>query len=230
MTRRNRSGFTLIEVVVALAIMVVIGVLAFSTLAGAVEMRDTMEASDKTSRSARIALDRLSRELQLAFLSQNFNPLTYQTVFIGRQSGDESTLWFATTSHRRAYHNSREADQAEITVWTEDEEEGEGMVLLHRESGIVDQEPDEGGSIMPLARNVTQFEVAFLDSRNGEWISEWDSTGVDTPNTLPRAVQIVLGLSEPDPLDDDDTIERIFVRTVYLERGPRIQTNLLGSN
>lgn len=228
MVRRARSGFTLIEVIVALAIMVVIGVLAFSTLAGAVEMRETLEQTDKTARSARIALDRLSRELQLSFLSANFNPNTYQTVFVGRREGSDSVLWFASTAHRRAYHNSRESDQAEITVWTDSEEEGEGMVLFHRETGRIDQLPDEGGAIMPLARNVTQFQLAFLDNRTAEWVEEWDSTGADTPNMLPRAVQILLAIAEPDLDDEDKTVERVFVRTVYLERGPRIITNNFG--
>lgn len=219
----QRRGFTLIEVIVALGIMVVIGTLAFSTLSSSVQLRDILEEDDVVARSARVALDRLTRELSLAYLTENTNVNTFQTVFVGRDESDGESMWFATTSHRRTYRNSRESDLTEITLWLEDDPDSSThSVLLHRESGLIDQFPDEGGAILPLARNVTRFQVFYLDNQTAEWLEEWDSTGVDTPNRLPRAVQIVLGLARPDPDDPDDFIEQIFVRTVVIERGPPI--------
>jgi len=217
--RTMRRGFTLIEVVIALAIMVVIGTLAYSTLAASIQLRDIMEEDDAIARSARIALDRLTREVSLAFLSETANPNTFQTVFTGRDESGGAAMWFTTTSHRRTYRNSRASDLTEITVWLEDDpEDSTHSVLLHRESGIIDQYPDQGGAILPLARKVTRFQVAYLDNQTGEWTDEWDSAGAETPNRLPRAVQLVIGLARPDPDDDDDFIEQVFVRTVYLER------------
>ena len=214
-----RRGFTLIEVIIALGIMVMIASLSWSTLAGSIKLRDIMEQDDETARSARVALGRLSRELQLAFLTDNTSAMnTYRTVFTGETDGDTAVMWFASTSHHRTYRNSRESDQAEITVWTDDDPESKHMVLLHRESGFVDQEPDEGGAILPLARDVTRFEVRYYNGKTAEWLEEWDSAGIDTPAQLPRAVQLVLGLASPDPDDDDGEIEQVFVRTVIIER------------
>ena len=228
--RRSRGGFTLIEVMVALGIMVVIGVLAFSTLAGSVEMRDIMEETDKVSRSARVALDRLTRELQLAFLTTNVNVNTFLTVFVGKEETDGSVLWFSTMAHRRAYRNSRESDLAEVTVWAEDDPEGSRhMVLLHRESSLIDHEPDRGGKVQLLARDVTRFQVRFLNPQTAEWMEEWDTAGVETPNQLPRAVQIVLGIAAPDPDDPDDFVEEVFVRTVYIERAQPISAGPLNA-
>lgn len=215
----KRRAFTLIEVIVALAIMVVIGTLAFSTLSSSVQLRNILEEDDAFSRSARVALERVTRELSLAYLTENPNPNTYATVFVGRDEGGGTALWFSSTSHRRTYRNARESDLTEITIWLEDDpEDSTHSVLLHRESGLIDHEPDEGGAIQPLARNVTRFQVMFLDHQSIEWQEEWDSSGTETPNRLPRAAQVVLGLAKPDPDDPDDFVEHVFVRTVILAR------------
>ena len=230
--RRARAGFTLIEVIIALGIMVMIAGLAWSTLAGSIKLRDVLAEDDKIARSARVTLNKLSNELELAYLTDNTSAMnTYRTVFVGEDDGDESVLWFATTSHRRTYMNSRECDQAEVTVWTEEDPEISGqMVLLHRETGLIDQEPDEGGAILPLARGVTKFQLRYFDGTIGEWRETWDTQGAETPNRLPRAVQIVLGLAAPDPDDEDDFIEQIYVRTIIVERADRTtQSALSGS-
>jgi type II secretion system protein J len=223
MMRGKRGGFTLIEVIIALGIMVMIAGLAWTTLAGSIKLRDILAEDDAVARSARVTLNRLSRELELSYITDNTSAIaTYRTVFVGEDDGDESVLWFATTGHRRTYMNSRECDQSEVTVWTEEDPEKRGqMVLLHRETGLIDQEPDEGGAILPLARGVTRFQLRYYDGTTGEWKETWDTQGTETPNRLPRAVQIVLGLASPDPDDEDESIEQVFVRTVIVERADR---------
>ena len=70
---------------------------------------------------------------------------------------------------------------------------------------------------MPLARGVSRFDLRYLDGTTGEWQDEWDTNGAETPNRLPRAVQIVLELVSKDPNgDDDDTIVTPYVQTVML--------------
>lgn len=228
----RRSGFTLIEVVVALAVMVIIGTITWSTMASTLDMRDYLEEADVTSRSARVALDRLARELEVAFLTNNTSAVnTYRTVFVGEDGTDTDTVWFATLTHQRRYRNSRESDQTEITVWADDDPEHPGtMVLYHREAPRIDHEPDQDGAIAPIARKVTRFDLTYLDGSTGEWTDEWDSTGIEQTGKLPRAVQIVLGLQAPDPDDEDETVVRHYVRTVMLETAGEIKQSLLNSN
>jgi len=227
---RTRQAFTLIEVVIALGIMAMIGALSWTAIAGSVEMRDILEQQDASDRSARIALSRLTRELQLSYITKNDkSPNTYQTVFIGQSDSDASTLWFATTGHHRTIANSREGDQAEVTVWAESDPNGDHLVLLHRESSFIDGEPDVGGRVLPIATDVTRFELSFFDGELAEWDDEWDTTGSETPNRLPRAIQLVLGLASPDPDDQDETIERTYVRTIIVERAtPTTRDSMAG--
>lgn len=219
----RRRGFTLLEVVVALSILALIAGLTFSTIASALRTRDILEADDAVNQSARIAMARIRRDLSLAYLTASTTAInTYRTIFVG-QNADPDKLWFASLAHQRLYRGARESDQTEITYWTEpDPDTSNAMVLLRREAPRIDQEPERDGVIAPLAYDVTRFEVRYLDSQSNEWKEEWDSTGVDQANRLPRAAQVTLTLLAPDPDDDEKTIERSFLTTILLAFGPAL--------
>ena len=220
-----RSGFTLIELMVALAVFAGISVLTWQSMAGALSARDILAFEDEFDRTARTAMGRLRREISLAFLTPNVNAVnTYRTVFVGKDDSDCDSLWFASRSHRRTLAGSRESDQTEITLWCENDPDHRGRsALLHRESQRIDHLPDKDGSIMPLARNVSRFDLRYLDPTNGEWQDEWDTQGAETPNRLPRAVEVVLTLIAEDPLDEDTLVERSFVSTIVLETATPLQ-------
>ena len=217
-------GFTLIEVVIAIAVMAIISALAWETIAGSIRARDYLAFEDDLDRSGRVALARVERELTLAFLTPNVGAVnTYRTVFVGKDDNDTDQVWFATRAHRRSTANARESDQTEITLWCEpDPDNNNRSVLMHREAQRIDQEPDKDGVIQPLARDVSRFDLRYLDPRSGEWQDNWDTAGADTPNRLPRAVQVVLTIAKTDPDDDDEVIERTFVTTVMVEGANRL--------
>ena len=221
--RSARAGFTLLEVVVALGVFVLIAGLTFGTIGSALNTRDLLEADDAVNQSARIAISRIRRDLSLAYLTGNTSAVnTYQTLFIAHDDNPDR-LWFASLSHQRLYKGARESDQTEITYWTEDDPAGgDALVLLRREAPRIDNYPERDGTIAPLAYGVKAFGVRFLDSQSNEWKDEWDTTGVDTPNRLPRAAEVTLTLLAPDPDDPDKTEERSWVTTVVLEFGPKL--------
>ena len=214
----RRRGLTLVEVIVSLAILSVIGTLAFTTLGTTMGVHEAIETAGGSRRTARTALSTITRELQLAYMTKNTTAVnTYRTVFVGKDQDDSDTLWFATLGHKRKYRNSRECDQGEVTLFTDDDpERREHMVLYHRAGPRIDHEPDKDGPIMPLARGVTRFDLRYLDPRTGEWKDDWDSTGADTMGILPRSVQIVLGLATPHPDKEGDYEISTYVRTVML--------------
>ena len=228
-----RRGFTLIEVMVALGIMAVIAMITFGVLAGTLNTRDYLDESDLVDRSARVALGRITHELQLAFLTENVTAVnTYRTVFIGKDNNDTDEVWFASMSHHRTLRDSRECDQAEITIWTEPDPNGEGgdLVLLHRESERVDHEPDKNGVVLPLATGLKRFNLRYLDPTTNQWKDDWDTTGVDTANRLPRAIEVTLVLEGPDPEDEDRRIDHPYITTVLVERASRMKKGLLSSD
>ena len=228
-----RRGFTLLEILVAMGVMVLIALLAWETLASTLQVRDLLEREDEVNRSAQVAMERVAREISLAYLTPNQQSVnTYRTVFVGRDEDDTDQLWFAAKSHRRTRANSRESDQTEVTLWVEDDPNAAGrFVLFHREAQRVDHEPDRDGAILPLARSVTRFDLRYLDPTTGEWRVTWDTTGAETPNRLPRAVTIVLTVQAPDPSGDrDEEVPLTLVRTVVLETAPPLARSATASS
>ncbi len=220
---RSRRGMTLIEALIAIFILVVMSAMVAETLSNAIEMNELLEQRDVTTRAARVAMSKLKREIQLAYLTPNRAAVnTYQTVFVGTDENPD-TLHFASMSHQRLYMNSRECDQTELTIWVDDgPSDMNGDVLYHREAPRIDEEPDEDGPVLPLAYNVRSFNLRYLDPTTVEWRDEWDTRSVDTPYRLPRAVEIGLVLIGPDPADPDRTVDVPFLTSSLLHYGDRL--------
>ena len=83
--RRTRAGFSLLEVIVAVSILALVGTLTFGAIANALATRDALEVADATNQAARIALQRIRRDLSLAYLTRNTAAVnTYRTIFVGQ--------------------------------------------------------------------------------------------------------------------------------------------------
>ncbi len=215
---------TLLEVMVAIGILLVMSAVVFESLQNSITFSTLLSDRDETTRTARAALSKIKRDLQLAYLTPNITiPDRYQTVFVGFDD-EPDRVFFASLNHQRKYLNSRECSQTEITIWAENapKDKGSGYVLYHREAPRIDQFPDEQGPVYPLAYNVRSFRLRYLDQQTGEWRDEWDSRGADTPYRLPRAVEIALVLIAPDPNDRESTVDVPFLSRVMLEYAPRM--------
>lgn len=215
--RLDRRGFTLVEIVVAVGLLAIIATISFMAITASVKAQGVLEEEDVTNQAARVAMATLRRDFAMAWLTQNLTTITtYRTLFVG-QNGDPDRAWFASISHHRKVKDSREGDQTEITLWLEDDPETPGTyVLLRREAPRIDQEPERDGVIYPLAYRVKSFDLRYLAQDTAEWVEEWDSTGAERANTLPRAVQIILVLMGPDAEEEGELSPRSYVSTVPL--------------
>ncbi len=213
----SRRGLTLIEVMVSIGILLIMSAAVVESMRNAITFQNLLGERDELLRTARVALSKLGRDLQLSYLTPNRLAVErYETVFIGTDE-DPSKIYFASLNHQRMILDSRECDQTEITVWAEDspDREDPGMVLYHREAPRIDEYPDEQGAIWPLAYNVRSFKMRYLDQATGEWRTAWDTREADTFYRLPRAVELGLVLITPDP--EDPSGERL-VDVPFLSR------------
>jgi len=226
LARRSRRGLTLLEVMISVVILLSMSLIVAESMRNSIEFNEVLSLRDQTTRTARTALSRLKRDLQMAYLTPNkagLTPERYETVFVGLDESPD-TVYFASLNHQRMYLDTRESDQTEFTVWAEPapRDRGFGNVLYMREAPRIDGEPDEQGKVLPLAYNVRSFDLKYLDQQDAEWKDEWDTRSADTPYYLPRAVQIGLVLIAIDPADPDQTEDVPFLTTVLLDYAPRM--------
>ena len=207
----------LIEVMVALLLILIMSMASFAILQDSIDTREVLSERDEVTRSSRVVLGRIRRELTLAYLTKHVEAInTYETLFVGTDDNPDRLI-FDTLSHQRIYRDSRECDQTEVTWWTEDADKGAGYTLFHREGPRIDEEPDKDGVIYPLAYHVRSFDLRYLDGNTNEWVPQWDTRTVDQANRLPRAVQVgfVLILEESDG-NRKHTVDVPLLTTVLL--------------
>ncbi len=191
----TRRGFTLLELVIAMGITASIGIMTLGAFRQVDRAREIAQAQTDRYAAARLALTRLSREVSMAFLSDNFDRTRFRdrpTLFVGR----EDDLLLTTMAHERLYRDVRESDQSvvEYTVEADPDATGE-QALFRREKVRIDDEPDRGGQKDLVADHVTSFRVRYWDRRRNDWSREWTTRSVDHANELPTLVRFELEIA-----------------------------------
>jgi len=198
--RPTTRGFTLLEVMVAVAILAMVSVLIYGAFDGLSRGRKSLGRVNDRYHQGRGALSRMSLELSSAFLSMH-QPLTEQqirrlTIFSGSRGSPVDRIDFTSFSHRRLVRDSHESDQNEISYFGSPDPNVPGKVdLARRESPIIDLEPKRGGEVNVLVEDIDSFDVKYLDASTGLWTETWDSTqATGQPGRLPFQIRITLVL------------------------------------
>jgi len=193
---------TLVEVLLAMTILAFISLLTFQAIDGLKRSREGVERVADRFREGRMAMARMTRELQSAYLSAHA-PIddtlrVAQTTFTGKPGSPAAHLAFTAMSHRRLAADVKESDQEEISYFGSDDPDQSATVdLARRQASIVDEDPEEGGRVDVLATNIDLFDLEYFDPVMARWVDEWDSQSVvEEKGRLPRAVKIVLVLKD----------------------------------
>jgi general secretion pathway protein J len=198
---RRAHGFSLVEVLIAVAITAVIGAMALGAFSRSAAARQTVEEQDERIGGARSALTRMARELSAAFLSDHFDRARYRdrpTVFKGRDGGDRDSVIFATMAHVRGIRDARESDQSVVEYSVDSDPDFPGEYALYRREKIrIDDEPDRGGVRQLLLHHVTSLDLDYWDWQKQEWLRDW-STAPGDRLLLPPRVRMKLGVRMPD--------------------------------
>jgi general secretion pathway protein J len=196
----RRAGITLIEVMVAMTIIAIVMTLMYTGFSQTSRTKKRIETEIDRHHEVRMGLERMARELSMAFVSVQplMNPdqslVVVKTAFIGKEAGKGSRIDFASFSHQRLYRDAHESDQNELSYYlTDDPDDSSITVLARREQARIDDDPESGGRTQILIRDVEEFTLEFLEPLTGEWLSSWDTTQVAMqPNRLPSQVRIVV--------------------------------------
>jgi len=195
-------GFTLVELLVAIVILSLISVLIYNAFASMKRSREGIERVDDRYREGRLAMARMTRELESAFISFhapiNTSLLVERTAFIGTTGTPADRLDFNSFSNRRLDRNSHVSDQCELSYFGSSNPDQPGVTdLARRVSTTLDLDPKKGGRVEVLATDIDLFDLQYLDPMSGSWVDTWDTTQSITgqPARLPLQVRIVLVLN-----------------------------------
>jgi type II secretory pathway pseudopilin PulG len=191
------SGFTLLEVLLAFAILGFITTIIWGTFTQTNAIKKRTEAVQDRTHAARVALMRLSRELEMAFLSDSENPAVQErrTMFISEAQRDVDELRFSWFGRQRLRTDIPESDTAVIMYYAQADPDDPSVTnLMRRETRrleAVDPRTIPGESYV-LCPGVARLKFSFFDYKKKEWREDWSTMGADGLQYLPTHVRIAL--------------------------------------
>jgi general secretion pathway protein J len=200
--RRRRRGFTLVELLVAVGVLAMVSALIYGAFAGLKSSREGLLRVGDRYREGRLAMARIVRDLQSAYVSLHL-PIdqslsVWRTAFMGAPGSPADRLDFNSFSHQRLDKDSHESDQVELSYFGSPDPEDTAVTdLARRMNPFLDIEPERGGRVEVLATDIDLFDLEYLDPLSGEWLESWDTTqAIGQPNRLPLQVRVILVLNE----------------------------------
>lgn len=202
----NQRGFTLIEVLLAVAILATMVVMVLGAMTTSFQMRHRTAQLAEVNQAATVTLKRMVAELNMAFyvseasedVAQN-REIRYRTIFNGKR--DE--IDFVTMGYQQRFSDEAAGDQAEISYRIERRRGRDGKlqsVLMRREQAPIDARPERGGTLVPVLENVERirFEYWDPDREIGDeaWVDQWDPKKKDQER-LPDRVRITIEVENP---------------------------------
>jgi general secretion pathway protein J len=193
--RASAAGFTLIEILLAMAILAFITTIMWGSFSQTATNKRALEAAQERTHTARVALMRMTREIEMAYLASETNAGAYSRTFMTASSqASVDELSFSTFAHQRLRGGLAESDTAVVTYYgARDPDDPRITNLMRRETRRLQADDPKTltGESYVLCPDVARVKFTFYDYVKKEWENEWNT---HTPGAefLPSHVRITL--------------------------------------
>jgi len=193
----KRTGFTLVEVLVASTIGVFIAMVAVGALRTIIAGGEMVDNNINAAAEVRFAANMIARDLQNFYNNDEID----NTKFIGMLEALEdnnytSYLIFYTLGRTKARIDQPEGDLYEVEYYLVQEEENSSLMRrLWPNPSKEYEEIEPRGILTVIAENIATFEVQYFDGE--EWFEEWP----EEMQALPDLVSISIVAKQPDRLN-----------------------------
>jgi general secretion pathway protein J len=193
--RARAAGFTLIEVMLAMAILAFITSIMWGSFSQTATNKRALEAAQERVHTARVALMRMSREIEMAYTATETSPGAYTRTFMTSSSqATVDELSFSTFAHQRLRGGLAESDTSIVTYYADrDPDDPKITNLMRRETRRLQSEDPKTliSESYILCPDVARVQFSFYDYKKKEWEKEWNTHTVGA-EYLPSHVRITL--------------------------------------
>jgi general secretion pathway protein J len=228
--RRHARGFTLIELMVALAILAIVLSSVYATFYSGVKAMRDRHGVDDAYLVARVVMETITNDLSMAHYRSGIDQGERVTQgFIGSDGEDgeyaRDRLDFTTSSHILVHDGRPETDVVEVSYYIDDTYTDRPL-LVRREDPLPDDTIRHGGTLRILAEDVVALNFRYREpddmpasrtqetrddeSEQLEWVDAWNAEKHEGGKTLPQLVEVSVTIL------DEEGHEHTFGTTVLL--------------
>jgi prepilin-type N-terminal cleavage/methylation domain-containing protein len=205
--KRRQAGMTLLEILIAMAIMVTMMSLAWRTIANTGDAKRKFEAFEERNHELRMAMGRIAADFEAVYLSGNedLNATYPRTMFIAKSGSRFPEIRFSTLGHRVLWADANESEQTVISYLTRSDPERRNVTnLIRREQRRLSNEPPEEvpAEYDILLRDIQSLKLELWNWKTLEWQDTWNTTQADGQRGwLPGRVRITLTIKDQNDKD-----------------------------
>lgn len=173
--RGFESGFTLIEVLLAVSLVAMMATLVFGSLYVTLSAIDTARANSANEQIVRSTLRLMTDELSFGEGRTTFP----WTGINGQWDGQPAdSIAFLTMGQFRGAESAKDTELVRI-VYTR---EGDRLLRFARKNlyGLTDESIEQ----VELATKVKGFNVRYYDGKGKLWLDEWSGRGQESPKVI----------------------------------------------
>jgi prepilin-type N-terminal cleavage/methylation domain-containing protein len=193
---KQRQGFSLLEILLAMSILSVMGIMVFGTLRSLVDATTRAEEALDSLHLSETVLNQLSESLRSAAYYDS-DPRRY-TFLYEKGTGSPPNDRFSWVTHSTAFLPStfptREGlNRIEISI---EDIDGETGLAVRAFSSLLDLESPEADDVTPwmVTTRVKGLELKIYDLNRNEWVEDWERD-----NQLPVTLSLTLYVQPKDP-------------------------------
>lgn len=197
-SRASTGGFTLLEVVITIGIMLGLTLAVASMLRSGIDVKTALSEKSKVLHRMTIIMDRLTMDIQHTFYVSAKDTLkngierSMKTLFKIDKQGTNDRLSLTTKTHKTIHAGRYESDLTYVVYELRDSQQTPGRKDLYRgETPYIPQDLTEEPPMRLMARDIKSLIFEFWTG--DRWSKDfWDTGRGDTRNRLPHLVRFTL--------------------------------------
>ncbi len=191
---RNKSGFTLVEVMISAAILALIVSMLYIAFASSVKTMEAGTEGGEIFRKAGVVLNRMAQDISCARLPSEEEEASTQYAFIGEDKTEDGvpqdTLTFISTA-LPLQGPSRGIKQVGYYIAPDSETDKLALFMKEDTTPALGNSAANAAKGMLLAEGIEGLDFNYYDSQGREW-KRWDTTIPVFARKLPQLVRISL--------------------------------------
>ncbi len=219
---RNRGGFSLLEVIITIGLLMTITIAVANMMKGSFDVRIALAENGTVNHRVSLAMQRIVDDLSHAYIVSTMDQVkagnrTRGTIFAINPSAQADELKLTTFTKRPFVKNQKSSDQTFVIYRIEKDKKNLSWSHLHRgETAIIPERFNEIEQMPIIASYIKSLKILAWHGNDWEKF-DWDSTKSAYKDRLPKMVKIILEAWAIEPENPEESVDADALPTVVVQ-------------